>query len=89
LQPDDFIAVPRIIPVEGKMNGPDHEVIALGHLLAEGNLCHPHSVYYYNQDMEQVNDFVQAANSFTGTSNARLPCTKAHIPFMPPAQTNS
>ena len=64
LQPDEFIAVPRIIPVEGKNKWPDHEVIALGHLLAEGNLCHPHSVYYYNQDMEQVNDFVQAANSF-------------------------
>ncbi|MBI5823927.1 MAG: DNA polymerase III subunit alpha [Chloroflexi bacterium] len=64
LQPDEFIAVPRIIPVEGKNEWHDHEVIALGHLLAEGNLCHPHSVYYYNQDMEQVNDFVQAANSF-------------------------
>ncbi|MBK9781272.1 MAG: DNA polymerase III subunit alpha [Anaerolineales bacterium] len=65
LQPDDFIAVPRIIPVEGKQEWEDHEAIALGHLLAEGNLCHPHSVYYYNQDMEQVNDFVRAAESFT------------------------
>lgn len=64
LQPDDFIAVPRIIPVEGKQEWADHEAIALGHLLAEDNLCHPHSVYYYNQDMEQVNDFVQAAESF-------------------------
>ncbi len=64
LQPDELIAVPRIIPVEGKNEWPNHEVIALGHLLAEGNLCHPHSVYYYNQDTEQVNDFVQAANSF-------------------------
>ncbi|GAB4542822.1 MAG: hypothetical protein Fur002_13800 [Anaerolineales bacterium] len=64
LQIDDFIAVPRVIPVEGKKEWQDHEVIALGHLLAEGNLCHPHSVYYYNQDTEQVNDFVQAAESF-------------------------
>ena len=64
LQPDEFIAVPRRIPVEGQTEWPDHEVIALGHLLAEGNLCHPHSVYYYNQDKEQVRDFVQAANSF-------------------------
>jgi DNA polymerase-3 subunit alpha len=64
LQPDDFIAVPRIIPVEGKSEWADHEVIALGHLLAEGNLCHPHSVYFYSQDIEQVNDFVQAADAF-------------------------
>jgi len=35
LQPDDFIAVPRIIPVEGKQEWADHEAIALGHLLAE------------------------------------------------------
>jgi DNA polymerase-3 subunit alpha len=64
LQPDEFIAVPRIIPVEGQNEWQDHEVIALGHLLAEGNLCHPHSVYYYNQDEEQVKDFIQAADSF-------------------------
>lgn len=35
LQPDEFIAVPRIIPVEGKQEWADHEAIALGHLLAE------------------------------------------------------
>ncbi|MCC6986460.1 MAG: hypothetical protein IT309_08530, partial [Anaerolineales bacterium] len=35
LQPDDFIAVPRVIPVEGKNEWADHEAIALGHLLAE------------------------------------------------------
>ncbi|MDL1912361.1 DNA polymerase III subunit alpha [Chloroflexi bacterium CFX6] len=64
LQPDDFIGVPRVIPVEGKNEWFDHEVIALGHLLAEGNLCHPHSVYFYSQDEEQVSDFVQAANAF-------------------------
>ena len=64
LQSDDFIAVPRIIPVEGIDEWGDHEVIALGHLLAEGNLCHPHSVYFYSQDIDQVNDFVQAANTF-------------------------
>ncbi|NJC98728.1 MAG: hypothetical protein FIB03_20745 [Anaerolineae bacterium] len=64
LQPDDFIAVPRIIPVEGKNEWHDHEVVALGHLLAEGNLCHPYSVYFYSQDIAQVEDFVQAANAF-------------------------
>ncbi|MCI0550695.1 MAG: OB-fold nucleic acid binding domain-containing protein [Anaerolineae bacterium] len=64
LESDDFIAVPRVIRVEGQSEWPENEVIALGHLLAEGNLCHPHSVYFYSQDIDQVNDFVQAANSF-------------------------
>ncbi|MEW6405406.1 MAG: LAGLIDADG family homing endonuclease, partial [Chloroflexota bacterium] len=64
LKAGDLIAVPRYLPVEGKNEWPEHEVIALGHLLAEGNLCHPHSVYYYNQDMGQVHDFVRAADTF-------------------------
>ncbi|MGB9775033.1 MAG: DNA polymerase III subunit alpha [Anaerolineae bacterium] len=64
LQPGDRIAVPRRLPVEGNQEWPEHWVIALGHLLAEGNLCHPHSVYYYTQDQEQLNDYVRAAEKF-------------------------
>ncbi len=64
ISPDDLIAVPRSLPVEGRTEWPDHQVIALGHLLAEGNLCHPHSVYFYSQDPAQVADYVAAANAF-------------------------
>ena len=64
LQTGELIATPRHLPVEGKQEWPEYQVIALGHLLAEGNLCHPHSVYYYNQDDGQVQDFVAAAESF-------------------------
>ncbi|PKN92177.1 MAG: DNA polymerase III subunit alpha [Chloroflexi bacterium HGW-Chloroflexi-6] len=64
LQAGELIAVPRVLPIEGKNEWPDHQVIALGHLLAEGNLCHPHSVYFYNQDAVQVQDFVSAAEKF-------------------------
>lgn len=60
----DLIATPRVIPVEGRVEWPDHQVIALGHLLAEGNLCQPHSVYFYSQDPEQVDDYVRAAEAF-------------------------
>ncbi|MEZ4870221.1 MAG: DNA polymerase III subunit alpha [Caldilineaceae bacterium] len=61
------IAVPRHIPVEGQHDWADHEVIALGHLLAEGNLCHPHSVYFYSQADDQVQDYIQAAEQFDNT----------------------
>jgi len=64
LKTGDLIAVPRYLPVEGKNEWPEHEVIALGHLLAEGNLCHPHSVYFYSQDEDHVDDFVRAAEAF-------------------------
>jgi hypothetical protein len=64
----DQIAVPRVLPVEGKQSWPDYEIIALGHLLAEGNLCHPHSVYYYSQDPAQCEDYVQAIEQFDNVS---------------------
>lgn len=58
------IAVPRMLPAMGKTIWPEHEVIALAHLLAEGNLCHPHSVYYYTQSDTSLQDYVQAAEQF-------------------------
>ncbi|HFD38365.1 MAG TPA: DNA polymerase III subunit alpha, partial [Anaerolineae bacterium] len=67
LRVGDLIAVPRRLPVEGKAQWPDYQVIVLGHLLAEGNLRHPHSVYYYNQDEQQVQDYVRAVEQFDNT----------------------
>ncbi|MCB8952554.1 MAG: PHP domain-containing protein [Ardenticatenales bacterium] len=58
------IALPRSLPIEGKNEWPEHEVIALGHLLAEGNLCHPHSVYFYSQQEASLQDYVKAAEHF-------------------------
>ncbi len=60
----DHIAVPRTLPGERRAEWPAHEVIALGHLIAEGNLCHPSGLYYYNQDADAVADFVAAAEQF-------------------------
>jgi DNA polymerase III subunit alpha len=64
LRPGVHVAVPRALPVEGSAEWPDHEVIALGHLLAEGNLCHPHSLYFYSKDADEVADYVAAAEAF-------------------------
>jgi DNA polymerase-3 subunit alpha len=64
LSVDDLIAVPRCLPIEGQVEWPDHEVIVLGHLLAEGNLCHSHSVYFHSQEPAQCQDYVQAAEKF-------------------------
>jgi DNA polymerase-3 subunit alpha len=64
LNEGEQVAIPRRLSVEGGARWPEHQVIALGHLLAEGNLCHPNSVYFYSQDREQVDDFVRAADAF-------------------------
>jgi len=64
LKVGELIAVPRSLPVEGHAQWPDHEVIVLGYLLAEGNGCHPHPVYYCPQDREQLEDYVRAVEAF-------------------------
>jgi DNA polymerase-3 subunit alpha len=58
------IAVPRSNPVEGSRVWPDHEVIILGHLLAEGNLTNPFSVYYFTSDEAQWRDYCANLEKF-------------------------
>jgi PBSX family phage terminase large subunit len=68
----EHVTVPRVLPASGpRAEWPAHEVIALGHLLAEGNLGHPTGVYYYNQDEASVADFIAAAECF-----ANVKCTR-------------
>jgi DNA polymerase-3 subunit alpha len=64
LKKHDLIAVPRCIPLEGKREWHDHEVIVLAHLLAEGNLCHTTGVYYYTTDDGQLADYVGNLEKF-------------------------
>ncbi len=64
LRPGDRIAVPRRLAVEGPHTWPEHRVIVLGHLLAEGNLCHPYSVYFYTRDEAILADYVHAVEQF-------------------------
>lgn len=64
LEVDGLLAVPRNITVEGKKEWPEHELIVLGNLLAEGNLCHPSSVYFYTQDEAQKLGYIEAAEKF-------------------------
>jgi DNA-directed DNA polymerase III PolC len=67
----EHIAVPRTLPSGPRVSWPEHEVVALGHLLAEGNLGHPSGVYYYNQDDASVADFIAAAEAFSNVKCTR------------------
>jgi len=64
LAPGDRIAAPRTLPVGVEDTWPRHHLIALAHLLAEGNLCHPASLYVYSASEELVADFADAAERF-------------------------
>ncbi|MEO1290586.1 MAG: LAGLIDADG family homing endonuclease [Chloroflexota bacterium] len=67
LQLGDRIAVPRCIPIEGTKSWESHKLIVLGHLLAEGNLCHPTGIYYYTGDSDQWQDYVENLEQFDNT----------------------
>jgi DNA polymerase III subunit alpha len=63
----DLIAAPREIPVEGKNTWPDYQLITLGHLLAEGNLCHTTGVYFYTARDEQRDDYIVHMEQFSNS----------------------
>ncbi len=67
LRPGDRIASPRRLRIAGGRRRRRHEVIALAHLLAEGNTCHPTCLYFYNNDPAMIDDFVAAAEKFPNT----------------------
>lgn len=63
----DKIAVPRRLCIEGTKKWSDYQLIVLGHLLAEGNLCHPFGIYYYTGDEDQWKDYVNSLEQFDNT----------------------
>ncbi|MBW4439234.1 MAG: DNA polymerase III subunit alpha [Pleurocapsa minor GSE-CHR-MK-17-07R] len=64
LSPGDFIATPRMLPVEGTDVWPDNYCAVLGHLIAEGNLCHTTGVYFYTGDENHLHDYVRCMETF-------------------------
>ncbi len=46
----------------------DYKMATLGYLLAEGNLCHPHGIYYYSSSKQEVSDFIKNAKKFFNAS---------------------
>lgn len=70
LSPGDRIAVPRTLPAPARVvAAAPHEAAALGYLLSEGNLCHPHGLYFYSTKDSEIADFARAALAFP---NARV-----------------
>ncbi len=64
IKPGQRIAIPRTLDkVIGKVYQPAKSAV-LGYLLSEGNLCHPHGVYFYSTQQDEVDDFIKNAKNF-------------------------
>ena len=67
LEPGSRVAAPRKLEFGMSETWSRHELIVLGGLLSEGNTCHPSSLYFYNNDLEAIEDFARAARRFPRT----------------------
>lgn len=67
LKTGDLIAAPRQLSCKAEKAWPEHQLIALGWLISEGNTCHPSCLYFFNNEKAAVDDFVTAIEGFDDT----------------------
>ncbi len=67
LRPGDHIAAARRLPALGRKRWPRHEIVVLADLLAEGNLCHPTTLYFYTASDLYRDEFVRCVERFPNT----------------------
>jgi DNA polymerase III alpha subunit/intein/homing endonuclease len=67
LRVGDYVAAARSVRLSGRRRWPRHQVIVLADLLAEGNLCHPGTFYFYTTDAWHCHDFIRAVERFPNT----------------------
>jgi DNA polymerase III alpha subunit/intein/homing endonuclease len=67
LKAGDCIAVARSLPVSGRRRWPRHQLLVLADLIAEGNLCHPSTFYFYTTATWHRDEFVRAVERFPNT----------------------
>ena len=68
LKKGDRIGMSRRAPLSGKKYPlEDYKIIVLGYLIAEGNLCHPHSFYFYSTGKDELEDYKRNLEKFTNT----------------------
>jgi DNA polymerase-3 subunit alpha len=67
LRAGDYVAAARSLPVPGRRRWPRHRILVLADLIAEGNLCHPSTFYFYTSAAWHCSDFVKAVERFPNT----------------------
>lgn len=65
----DRIAIPRILPEPTDSEDIEtYKLAVLGYLLAEGNLCHPNSFYFYSKSDAEIADYCSYLKQFPNTT---------------------
>ncbi len=64
----DRIALNRNFPISLKKHPTeDYKLTVLGYLMAEGNLCHPQSFYFYSANKDELRDYRNNLEKFNNT----------------------
>jgi DNA polymerase III subunit alpha len=56
-----FPEIKKLFPIE------NYKLAVLGYLIAEGNLCHPQSFYFYSKNSEEIRDYASNLERFRNT----------------------
>ena len=67
LRPGDYIAAARTLPLSGRRRWRRHQLLVLADLIAEGNVCHPSTFYFYTTATWHRDEFVRAVERFPNT----------------------
>jgi DNA polymerase-3 subunit alpha len=67
LKVGDQVATARSMAVPGNRKWPRHKILVLADLIAEGNLCHPSTFYFYTTESWHRDEFVKAVECFPNT----------------------
>ncbi len=67
LKVGDRVAAARTLPVNAQRRWPRHQVTVLADLIAEGNVCHPSTFYFYTTEAWHCEEFVKAVEQFPNT----------------------
>jgi DNA polymerase III alpha subunit/intein/homing endonuclease len=67
LQVGDYVAAARSLPISGCFRWPRHQIAVLADLIAEGNLCHPSTFFFYTTASRHCKSFAKAVERFPNT----------------------
>jgi DNA-directed DNA polymerase III PolC len=67
LRVGDYVATARSVPVSGRRRWLRHQILVLADVIAEGNLCHPNTFYFYTTQQWHCDEFTKAVERFPNT----------------------
>ncbi len=67
LRAGDYVAAARSLSPGGRRRWPRHRIIVLADLIAEGNLCHPSTFYFYTTQPRHRDEFARMVERFPNT----------------------